>query len=138
MKNKYKQRTFNLMVIIFCAPPPIAGAVDLSYDPNLDAPTSTYAEPETNAKQAKRIIKDQPDYVLSNDKQNISAEEGWNLKALSISSDKTPYITDKREAVRISEEQRWINEAEKNGKGYDENPLNSDNYRITVEAEYAF
>ena len=138
MKKKYKQHTFNLMVIIFCATSPIAGAIDLSYDANLDAPTSTFTEPETKAKQAKKINKDQPGYVLNNDKQYISPEEGWNIKALSISSDKTPYITDDREAVRISEEQRWVNEAEKNGNGYDENPFNSDNYRITVEAEYAF
>jgi hypothetical protein len=138
MKNKHKRQTFNIMAIVLFYVPGVVGAMDLRYDPNLDAPTSTHAEPEITPKQPVSVIKKQSDKALTNEKQSMPPEEGWSVKAPVISSDKTPYITDEREAVRISEEQRWLNEAERNGKKYDENPFNSENYRITVEAEYSF
>ncbi len=138
MKNKYKQQTLNFMAVILLSASGVVGAMDLNYDPSLDAPKSTYAESEVIPKQPRRAIESQSTPTLNNEKQDSSPEEGWNIKAPTISSDKTPYISDEREAVRISEEQRWLNDAKRSGKNYDENPLNSDNYRITVEAEYSF
>jgi len=138
MKNTHKRQAFNIVAIILFFASGVVEAMDLRYDPNLDAPTSTSAEPETIPKQPGDAIEERSDKALPNEKRNIPSEEGWSVKAPVISSDKTPYITDKRDAVRISEEQRWLNEAERNGKKYDENPFNSDNYRITVEAEYSF
>ena len=127
MKNKYKRQTFNIVAIILFYSSGVVEAIDLSYDPNFDAPASTLTEPKEKPKQLK-----------SNKKGNMPLEEGWSIKAPVFSSDKIPYITDEREAVKISEEQIWLNEAERNGKKYNENPFNSNNYRITVEAEYSF
>ena len=129
------QQTFNFMAVILFSASGMAGAIDLSYDPLLDAPKSTPAEPAIISKQPKGVVASQPNKRLNNEKQDSSPEEGWSINAPTISSDKTPFITNEREAVRISEEQRWLNGE---GKDYDENPLNSDNYRITVEAEYSF
>ena len=134
MKNKHKRKTFSTVAIALFSLPGIVSAMDFHYNPALDAPTSTHIEPEVAPKQPESMLKKQSTKALTNEKQNSSPEEGWNFKAPVISSDKTPYITDEREAVRISEEQRWIND----GKKYNDNPLNSDNYRITVEAEYSF
>jgi len=138
MKNKHKRQTFNIVAIVLFSVPGIVGAMDLRYDPDLDAPTATHTEPGITPKQSVSVVEKQPVKALTNEKRHTPTDEGWSVKAPVISSDKTPYITDEREAVRISEEKRWFNEAERNGKNYDENPLNSDNYRITVEAEYSF
>jgi len=138
MKKIHKQQAFNIVAIILFSASGIVEAMDLRYDPNLDSPTATYAEPEIMPNQSRTATKERSDRAVSIEKQSIPSEEGWSVKAPVISSDKAPYITDEREAVRISEEQRWLNEAKRNGKKYDENPFNSDNYRITVEAEYSF
>jgi len=135
MKNKYIQQTLSVMIVIMISISGVAGAIDLSYNPHFDAPKSTYAEPTLIPKKPVMIINYLPEKGVNNEKENSSFEKGWSVKAPTISLDKTPFITDKREAVKISEEQRWLNEE---GKNYDENPLNSDNYRITVEAEYSF
>ena len=135
MKKKHMQQAFNFMAVILFSASGMAGAIDLNYDPHLDAPKSTPAEPVIISKQPERVITSLSGKRLNSKEQGISPEEGWSIKAPTISSDKTPFITDEREAVRISEEQSWLNEK---GKNYDGNPLNSDNYRITVEAEYSF
>ena len=127
MKNK--QKIFNTIAIVLLSASGVVRAIDLSYDPDLDTPTYTEFESTT---------KEQPVKTLTDKKRSTPTDEGWSVKVPVISSDKTPYITDEREAVRISEEQRWLNGTGGNEKKYDEDPLNSDNYRITVEAEYSF
>ncbi len=118
-------------------------AVDLNYNPELDAPKS-YQEQQLQPKAKQRLPGEQDPGnrinstpILLNDSEQQSyreSEGGWTVKAPSISSDKDPVSADKRESVRMSEEQRW----QEDGKNYDDNPLNKDNYRINVEAEYTF
>lgn len=137
MKNKHIRQTVIILTTILFTMPKIVEAMDLHYDPALDAPESAYTEYEATPKHFESVIKHPTNKTLTRDKKTSPPEEGWSVKLPVISSDKTPYITDGREAVRVTEEQRWLKSG-KNEKNYDENPLNSDNYRITVEAEYSF
>jgi hypothetical protein len=138
MKNKHKRKVFSIVAISLLSISGAVGAVDLRYNPNLDAPTSTNAEPKSTPKQAESSLTKHSFKALPKENTETSDNEGWNFKAPVLSLDKTPYVTDEREAVRVSEEQMWLKNSKGKDKEYDDNPLNSDNYRITVEAEYAF
>lgn len=120
-------------------------AIDLNYNPELDAPTEHKMEhKQTQPKVKKRLpgekdptnaISTEP-LFLNNDeqRQHAGTESGWTVNAPTISSDKEPNSVDERQSVKMSEEQRW----QEDGKNYDNNPLNKDNYRVNVEAEYTF
>lgn len=141
MKNTHKRKAFSIVaisILTVSGAVGAVGAVDFSYNPNLDAPTSNDAESKDTPKHAENSLINYSFKALPNESTESSDKEGWDFKAPIISSDKTPYVTDEREAVRISEEQRWLKSTKGKDKEYDDNPLNSDNYRITVEAEYAF
>jgi len=120
-------------------------AIDLNYNPELDAPTEYKMESQkTQADIRKRLpgekdssntINTQPISLNDNEQsQYTESESRWTVKAPSISSDKEPNVVDERQSVKMSEEQRW----QEGGKNYDDNPLNKDNYRLNVEAEYTF
>lgn len=122
-----------------------AFAIDLNYNPELDAPTEhEMANQRTPADARKRLpgekdannaINSQPLFLNGHEQsQYTEPESGWTVKAPSISSDKEPNVVDERQSVKMSEEQRW----QEGGKNYDNNPLNKDNYRVNVEAEYTF
>lgn len=124
---------------------PVA-AIDLSYNPELDAPSSDESELQSTyqlnvnkllpGERESNSINNTPSQLLLNNKQDedTSSREGWIFKAPTLTSDKEPIFSDKRQSVKMSEQQMW----EESGKNYDDNPLNQDNYRINVEAEYTF
>lgn len=130
------------LLITYLYPLSVA-AIDLSYNPELDAPKSEVIETtpdKTTSNQQNRL----PGERLEEEQRQPVAEEkliesestgsGWSFKAPSVSSDKDPLVKDQREAVRMSEQKAWQSQ----DKNYDEDPLNSSNYRINVEAEYTF
>ena len=137
-----KTAHFFIVTILFSSP---VFAIDLNYNPELDAPTENGTgtqQVQTDIKKrlpgernSNDTIHSQP-LLLNDIRQNQQAESdnGWTVKAPSISSDKEPSATDERQSVKMSEQQRW----QEDGKNYDNNPLNKDNYRVNVEAEYTF
>ncbi len=142
-------KTISSFIVTIALSSPIF-AIDLNYDPELDAPTETQPHiPQYEARKylpgerdSNNTISTQPLRLNNNipflndsaKSQYTEPEDGWTVKALSISSDKEPYSNDERQSVKMAEEQMW----QENGKNYDNNPLNPDNYRVNLEAEYIF
>ena len=79
-----------------------------------------------------------PHFVVDSSAQNKLEIKGINIKIPMLSSDKTPPTSDDRTAVQLSNEKHWLEEMKKKGKKFDDNPLNADNYRLTIEAEILF
>ncbi len=150
MKNKHgrlslKTMTFKTISLIaaFCST--TAFAIDLTFDPSKDAPSSVGIDKTVGAE--KTVLLESPPTevktegsIINNRKDNQlrSKDDGWHFKAPMIAPDKTPYFSDDRTALQLSEEKLWQENRKKKGKDYDENPLDADNYRVTIETEYNF
>lgn len=116
------------------------------------ATTMIHVEPEKDLLQE---IVETPQYIKSNiqptlsakeeilpkfemDKETTDKKEGFSLKIPLLSLDKPPVLDDEREAVQLSHEKLWRNQAGRNGVAEKFDPTNPDSFKVTIEAELVF